>query len=102
MRNFIEPERAPTGAQSPTTNYGGGDQPPAQASITMPPSPDRTPWLTPRLAAASINVSESTLRRLLKRGKLPFAKVGSAIRIHRNDIAAFMAGGREGRREWHL
>ncbi len=101
MRHFIEPEPATTGAQSPTTNYGAGDPPP-ELSVAMPTSPGHTPWLTPRLAAASINVSESSVRRLLKRGKLPFSKVGSAIRIHQNDIEAFMTRGGERRQAWRL
>jgi excisionase family DNA binding protein len=101
MRNFIEPALAPTGAQSPTRHCGGGDPPP-EVSVAMPTSPGRTPWLTPRLAAASINVSESTLRRLLKRGKLPYSTVGSAIRIHQNDVEAFMSGGGERGQAWRL
>jgi excisionase family DNA binding protein len=102
MRNFIEPALAPTGAQSPTTNYGAGDPPPAQASIAMPPSPNRTPWLTVRLAAREINVSESSVRRLLSRGALPFSRIGAAIRIHQCDIAAFMRDGGERGATWHL
>jgi excisionase family DNA binding protein len=100
MRNFIEPERAPTGAQSPTQHFGGGEPP--ELNLAMPTSPGRTPWLTVRLAAREINVSESSVRRLLARGALPFSRIGAAIRIHQCDIAAFMRDGGERGATWHL
>jgi excisionase family DNA binding protein len=53
--------------------------------------------LTPEEAAAVLKLNLETVRRLLREGKLPGAKIGRSWRILRRDLERYLAG--EGRKE---
>ncbi len=44
------------------------------------------PWLSVREASQYLGVSRSTLRNLIRAGKLKKYKVGGVVRIHRRDL----------------
>lgn len=49
------------------------------------------PLLTVKRAAFLASVSEATIRRAIREGRLPFVRVGRSIRIHHDDFEAFVA-----------
>lgn len=62
--------------------------------------PDLLPWppqqrefnplLTVKRAAYLASVSEATIRRAIREGRLPFVRIGRSIRIRSDDFDAFM------------
>lgn len=46
-------------------------------------------WLTVRQTAAYLNISETTVRRLVNEGSLNAIKVGRAVRIERSSLQRF-------------
>ena len=52
----------------------------------MSPSPNARAMLTIRAAARCADVSERTIRRLIKAGCLPYHRFGRAIRIRESDL----------------
>ena len=60
-------------------------------------------WLSVLQAAAYMNISEPSVRRLIKRNAFPYCKIGRKILIHRDSLDGFMRGGgdaREGGPVW--
>jgi excisionase family DNA binding protein len=49
-------------------------------------------------AATFLSVSADTIRRLIKNGALPHARIGNSIRIRRADLVGFLDS--QVRREW--
>ena len=68
-----------------TTSY---PKPIADVGALPPLDPNRL--LKPQEAADRLTVSLSTLRRLIKDGRLPVVRVGHAIRIRPADLEAFV------------
>lgn len=54
------------------------------------PVPAKTPLLTVNEVAAQENVSPRTVRRQIESGALPCYRIGRAIRISPEDLAAFL------------
>lgn len=52
--------------------------------------------LTPEEAARLLRVSLDTVRKMLREGRLPGAKVGREWRILRRDLEAYLRGQKEG------
>lgn len=53
-----------------------------------------TEWFTPEEAAEALKMHVVTIRRLLREGRLPGAKVGKRQwRIHREALDRFISGG---------
>jgi excisionase family DNA binding protein len=50
----------------------------------------RPDWLSPREVAATLGVSEATIKRHIASGKLRSSKVGRSRRIHRDAITRFV------------
>lgn len=48
--------------------------------------------LTPEQAAEFLQVDPETVRRLLRAGRLPGAKIGQQWRIRRSDLDRYLAG----------
>ena len=48
------------------------------------------PPLTPNEAAAALRVSTKTVYRLIARGELPAARVGSQLRVERASLLAYL------------
>jgi excisionase family DNA binding protein len=48
--------------------------------------------LTPEETAEYLRVNPQTIYRLLRRGKLPGAKVGHQWRVRRSDLESFLQG----------
>ena len=46
--------------------------------------------LTIREAAAALRLSERTIFRIIRRGELPFVKIGTSLRIMPDDLVAFV------------
>lgn len=55
------------------------------------PMPDDDPFLTVKETAAHLRLCEKHIRRLIKRGELTAYSFGTAIRIKREDLDAFVA-----------
>ena len=49
-----------------------------------------SPWLTRKQAAQYLQISLPTLSRLLREGRLEVHKEGRIVRIHRDDIDAWL------------
>ena len=64
--------------------------------LLMLASTDTRPLLSPREAAASLNVSRETVYRLIRTGQLPSLRVGGQLRIPRRVLAACLAETRGG------
>ncbi len=43
-------------------------------------------------AGAYLSVSSDTVRRLIRRGKIPHARIGNSIRIRRADLDGYLEG----------
>lgn len=48
--------------------------------------------LTVQEASELLSVCKNTIYKLVKEGELPSRKIGSAIRIRKKDVLAYMAG----------
>lgn len=53
-------------------------------------------WLSTRQAAAALGVPVRRLYRIIDEGRLPAYKFGRAIRLRRDDVDLYLAGGSEG------
>jgi excisionase family DNA binding protein len=60
-----------------------------EATHMTPPSEPRE-WLTPEEVSARIKVSEQTVRRWIREGKIIASQLGRALRIDVADLDAFM------------
>jgi excisionase family DNA binding protein len=63
------------------------------------PTPVKTPLLTINEVARQENVSPRTVRRQIVRGDLPYYRIGRAIRISPEDLAACLKGSGENKRQ---
>ena len=54
------------------------------------PTPPNAPLLTINEAARRQNVFPRTVRRQIERGELPYYRIGRAIRISPEDLAAYL------------
>jgi excisionase family DNA binding protein len=64
-------------------------------------TPASTPWLSIREAATYIGVSERTLERDLRNGRLRSSVVGRRRLLHRDDLDAYVRGDGGGRSANH-
>lgn len=48
-------------------------------------------YLTVREVAEALKMSEKTVRRLIRQGKLPGKQIGRAYRVRRSEFDAYMA-----------
>lgn len=55
--------------------------------------------LTVAEAGHLLGVSSDTIRRLIRSGKLPHARIGNSIRLRRVDVEAYLEG--QTSRDWH-
>jgi excisionase family DNA binding protein len=60
--------------------------------MTTAATTDTSPLLTVREAAARLNVSMQTARRLIWRGELPAIKVAGAYRIDADELDEYIYG----------
>lgn len=63
------------------------NRPPA---VTVPPAPNLQPVVSLAVAAATLGVSELTVRRFIASGRLPAYRVGGSIRVRASDLASVM------------
>ena len=56
--------------------------------------PDQSEFYTVNETARYLRLCEKQVRRLIWRGELPAFRFGTALRIHKSDIAAFVASRR--------
>lgn len=57
------------------------------------PSPDLPPMVTVGDLSDYLKVHDRTVRRWLAEKRLRYVKVGGAVRIRREEVARFLAGG---------
>lgn len=69
-------------------------KPPPEAHATTPQAPaDATDDLLTRAEAARyLRVSDRTVSRLIRTGKLPAARIGRAVRIRKSDLIDMLDG----------
>jgi excisionase family DNA binding protein len=58
---------------------------------------DTEPLLTINEGAERLHVHPVTLRRMIKRGEIPFLRIGRSVRLSRLDLELWMAAARRGR-----
>lgn len=63
-------------------------------SHTQPGQSEQTEFYTVRETARHLRLCEKQVRRLIWRGELKAFRFGTALRIHKADIAAFIASRR--------
>ena len=80
--------KAPRTIKYPNASEG---DPPVSAEL-LTPLPDE--MLTIEEAAARIKMSVRYVRRLIAERRIPFHRLGRAVRIHPADLAAFVEAGR--------
>ena len=61
-------------------------------------SRDVRPFYTPKLLAEYLSVSERTVREMLAKGRIPSYKIEGQRRVSADDVDAYLASRREGRR----
>jgi excisionase family DNA binding protein len=59
-----------------------------------PRPPEPREFYTVRETARHLRLCEKQVRRLIWRGELPAFRFGTALRIHKADIVAYVAAGR--------
>jgi excisionase family DNA binding protein len=62
------------------------------------PTPLQSAALTIPAAGTYLGVSSDTIRRLVRAGTIPHARIGSSIRIRRTDLEAYLDG--QTTRQW--
>jgi excisionase family DNA binding protein len=62
--------------------------------MTRPAQPDQSEFYTVSETAQYLRLCEKQVRRLIWRGELMAFRFGTALRIHKSDIAAFVTGNR--------
>lgn len=99
MKRQAKPTTKKKTAQKPTRSAKAkrvlGNKAKAKPPTTYPkpealPPLDPNRLLKPQEAADRLTVSLSTLRRLIKSGRLPVVRVGHAIRIRPADLEEFL------------
>ena len=62
--------------------------------MTRPAQPDQSEFYTVSETAQYLRLCEKQVRRLIWRGELAAFRFGTALRIHKGDIATFVASRR--------
>jgi excisionase family DNA binding protein len=81
---FLEPGAAAP-VNPPVSNEGKGAPTPVESSAP-PVAAEKSEWLTPKEAADILKVTEADLLSAVEKGEIKARKIGSVIRIRREDL----------------
>jgi excisionase family DNA binding protein len=84
-----------TKKSTPDQHRPTGAQPPNQHNVERSsiPSPDGRRWLTVAEAALYLNISATSVRRLIRKSAVQFARVGRKLLVCKRGLDTFMSGG---------
>ncbi len=91
----VKNRKKPTKKCTPHQHRPTGAQPPIEhnAEPNSIPSPDGRRWLTVAEAALYLNISATTVRRLIRKSAVQFARVGRKLLVSQRGLDTFMSGG---------